>query len=207
MTAAPAARSCYVSAVRLAAVLTAVSASRAFIRQTLHNWRLPAQVDAAELVVSELVTNAVKSTGVTDPDPGWTDLRAHHVVGVQLRAMEAGLYVEVWDGGSGSPTLQEPALEAEGGRGLFLLNAVSQRWGVHHPGSGGKVVWARLPLAGPPNPAAALQQALPPCGPGGAEHAGGPGELEGPDSFFGCDAMADALTQRAVDGLRGRRLL
>ncbi len=203
MTAAPAARSCYVSAVRLAAVLTAVSASRAFIRQTLHNWRLPAQVDAAELVVSELVTNAVKSTGVTDPEPRWTDLRAHHVVGVQLRAMDAGLYVEVWDGGSGSPTLQEPAPEAEGGRGLFLLDAVSQRWGVHHPGSGGKVVWARLPLAGPPNPAA-LQQALPPYGPGGAEHAGEP---DVPDGFFGRDAMAAALTQRAVDGLRGRRLL
>ncbi|GAA3736430.1 ATP-binding protein [Streptomyces tremellae] len=132
--------------IRLAAVLTAVSLARAFVRQTLTDWQLAEQVDSAELIVSELATNAVKETGLTDPSPRWQDVRAHHIIGVQLRLVDTRLYVEVWDRAGGSPVVPEQTPDAEGGRGLFLVEALSERWDVHRSVAGGKVVWARLAL-------------------------------------------------------------
>jgi hypothetical protein len=58
-------RTLYVSSIRLAAVLTAVSLSREFVRQTLKHWQLEEQIDSAELIASELVTNAVKMSGTS----------------------------------------------------------------------------------------------------------------------------------------------
>ena len=138
-----------VSSIRLAAVLTAVSLSREFIRQTLAAWQLADHIDAAELIVSELVTNAVKETGVTDPSPTWEMVKAHHIIGVQLRLVDTSLYVEVWDRGSGSPEIPEQSLDAEGGRGLYLVESLSKQWDIYRPAVGGKVIWAELLLDKP----------------------------------------------------------
>ncbi|MEW2544871.1 ATP-binding protein [Streptomyces sp. NPDC047002] len=135
------------SSICLAAVLTAVSLSREFVRQTLTTWQLADHIDSAELIVSELAANAVKETGLTDPAPQWEDVEAHHIIGVQLRVVDMRLYVEVWDRAEGSPVVPEQTPDAEGGRGLFLVDALSERWDVHRPTAGGKIVWARLPLA------------------------------------------------------------
>nr|WP_223186903.1 ATP-binding protein [Streptomyces sp. CBMA29] len=117
----------------------AVGLAREFVRRTLRHWQLVDVLDSAELVVSELATNAVKSTG---GDSG------QHVVGVQLRLVEARLYVEVWDSGEGSAVVApEQSLDAEGGRGLFLVAALCERWDSYRPTAGGKVVWGRLPVA------------------------------------------------------------
>jgi anti-sigma regulatory factor (Ser/Thr protein kinase) len=130
-----------------AAVLTAVGCSRMFIRHVLRDWNLADHIDAGELVVSELVTNAVKSSGLTDPEPKWTDIKAHHIVGVQLRVIDTSLYVEVWDRSPATPVKQPQADDSEGGRGLFLIEDLSKRWGIHRPPAGGKIVWAELELS------------------------------------------------------------
>ncbi|MEU8625461.1 ATP-binding protein [Streptomyces sp. NPDC048669] len=135
------------SNIRFAAMLTAVGCSRMFIRHVLRDWNLSDHIDAAELVVSELVTNAVKSTGLTDTEPKWADIKAHHIVGVQLRVIDTSLYVEVWDRSPVNPVKQPQADDSEGGRGLFLIEALSRRWGIHRPPAGGKIVWAELELS------------------------------------------------------------
>lgn len=126
----------YVASLRLDAVYAAVGLARGFIRRTLAAWQLPEQIDGAELVGSELVTNAVKMSGQA----------GGRVVGLQLRVLGAGLYVEVWDRESGVPVIPAQSPDAEGGRGLFLVEALSTRWDVYRPAAGGKVVWSELPL-------------------------------------------------------------
>lgn len=91
-------------------------------------------LDEALLVASELVTNAVRATGL---------------VAVQLRVAGPSLYVEVWDNMPGVPEVKCLEADAEGGRGLHLVEALATRWGVCHPQSGGKVVWAELSLPAP----------------------------------------------------------
>lgn len=182
-----------VSNIRFTAVLTAVGCSRMFIRHVLQDWNLSDHVDTAELVVSELVTNAVKSTGITDREPKWTDIKAHHIVGVQLRVIDQRLYVEVWDRSADAPAKQDASEEAEGGRGLLLVEGVSRRWGTFRPPAGGKIVWAELELSKPPAPAVDPPP-LPRRVPEGVRvPVGNADELVG-----------TALMQRVLEGLRNR---
>jgi anti-sigma regulatory factor (Ser/Thr protein kinase) len=180
-----------VSNIRLVAVLTAVGLSREYVRQTLRLWQVAEQIDSAELVVSELVTNAVKSIGITEPSPKWERVTAQHVIGVQLRLVGASLYVEVWDRGDGSPVVPQQSADAEGGRGLFLVESVSKRWGIHRPSVGGKTVWAELSLTGPGNPLL-LTNGLPRRDPG----------AHGPLAGEELELVDIALVQRVVEGLR-----
>jgi anti-sigma regulatory factor (Ser/Thr protein kinase) len=181
-----------VAGIRLAAVLTAVGLTRQFIRQTLTAWQLTAHIDNAELIASELATNAVKETGLTHPSPKPEDIKAHHVIGVQLRAVNTSLYIEVWDRATGSPAIPEQTLDAEGGRGLFLVEALSQRWDTFRPGVGGKIVWAELPLTEPVNPLL-LGDRLPRREPGSHRPIVAGAALEPVDL---------ALLQRVLDGPR-----
>lgn len=191
MTTPPIPTTLYVSSIRLAAVLTAVSVSRAFIRQTLATWQLADQIDGAEVVVSELVTNAIKSTGITDPSPRWTAKRAEHIIGVQLRLVGTSLYVEVWDRGDGAPEIPEQSLDAEGGRGLFLVESLSTRWDIYRPAVGGKIIWAELALPAPVNKPL-LAEGLPLRDPGS----------HGPVAGAALELVDMALMQRVLDGLR-----
>lgn len=137
------------NSLRLIAVPTAVGCSRMFVGHTLKLWQLDEHTDTAALIMSELVTNAVKASGITEPDPKPWQITAEHVIGIQLRAIEASLFVEVWDRTDTTPVQKNPTLEAEGGRGLLLVEQLAKRWDVYRPRVGGKVVWAELPL-GPP---------------------------------------------------------
>lgn len=84
-----------------------------------------------ELVVSELVTNAIRYGNAP----------------VCLRLIqERGLIVEVSDGGHTSPHLRWAAMEDEGGRGLFLVAQLTQRWGTRYT-STGKTIWTEVPLS------------------------------------------------------------
>jgi anti-sigma regulatory factor (Ser/Thr protein kinase) len=106
---------------------------RDFAVVALGRWQLPDEtVERAALVVSELVTNAVRHAG--------TDVR------LQLEVALGELRVSVADGHPGLPAIggAEDGT-AEGGRGLRLVEAYSGAWGVE-PTAGGKVVWARLPV-------------------------------------------------------------
>jgi anti-sigma regulatory factor (Ser/Thr protein kinase) len=85
----------------------------------------------AQLLVSEVVTNSVKHSGSDDP------------IRLRVWARRSGLKVEVADGGFGFEAA-EPSVrdEAEGGRGLMILDTLADRWGTSQDGRGR--VWFEL---------------------------------------------------------------
>jgi anti-sigma regulatory factor (Ser/Thr protein kinase) len=112
-----------------------VGHAREFARVALVDWRVGARADDVLLCVSELATNAVLH-GVP-PGRGF---------GLRLVLHPCGtLRVEVHDSGDGPETVRvpEPSAESEHGRGLLLVSAVADKWGVdgRRPG---KTVWAEF---------------------------------------------------------------
>jgi len=106
-------------------------------------------VDAAELIMSELVTNAVKQVGRVDGPPTARPTEQVAVIIVRLRLIDGAVQLDVWDNDATVPKLGEPSLYAEAGRGLFLVSALASRWGSYperQPGSvrRGKIVWAEV---------------------------------------------------------------
>ncbi|GGS98136.1 SpoIIE family protein phosphatase [Streptomyces chromofuscus] len=98
----------------------------------LSEWDLDELTFTTELVVSELVTNAIRHA--TDP--------------IRLRLIRADTLVcEVFDGGATTPHLRHPRTTDEGGRGLLLVSQLTQRWGTRFVPDG-KVIWAEQPLTG-----------------------------------------------------------
>jgi anti-sigma regulatory factor (Ser/Thr protein kinase) len=132
----------------LAAVPTAVSAARRYTRSELRSRGLQALVDDAELVTSELVTNAVTATGYMAPAPTWPELAGLAVIRVRLGFTAMSVIVEVWDCQASRPAQQEPGADAEGGRGLLIVANLCSRWDALEV-NGGKVVWGELPLPAP----------------------------------------------------------
>lgn len=115
---------------QLPADTTAPGEARDWSAKVLARWDMPL-ADDVQTVVSELVTNALRSGA-----------RAIHAL--LTARWGAGVEVRIWDDGPGVPLMREPDFIAETGRGLFIVDALSAAWG-HHPGAdGGKVVWARL---------------------------------------------------------------
>lgn len=135
--------------IKLAAVLTAVTCARAFTKRTLEQCGLATLSGDAELVVSELVTNAVSATGITEPDPTWPDLAGVPLIEVRLRRFGRSLLIEVWDQDLKPPVMKEPDLDDEHGRGLFIVDALCHRWDCFYPRDGGKLVWAELAITLP----------------------------------------------------------
>lgn len=127
------------------ATLPAVSHARQFARFTLSRWGLAALAGDAELVVSELVTNAVQASRAADPleamssDPG-----PLAVVRVRVLMYQASVVMEVWDGDRGSPVRHDAAFDEQGGRGLMIVTALCKEWDYFPAADGGKVVWAEL---------------------------------------------------------------
>ncbi len=117
----------------------AAAAGRDFVHRTCLLWGLEATLDAAVLVVSELVTNAVVHG------------RSQVTVRLRLRLRPDRLLIEVEDEDSRLPVLQDNDWDALGGRGLMLVDALAARWGSQ-PCPCGKLVWAELPLL--PDPSA-----------------------------------------------------
>lgn len=108
--------------------LTAARRARSLIRRPLRQWGLTELIPAAELVVSELVTNAVRYT--------------HSKIGLRL-VLEGGLFCEVLDDSAAPPRLRQAGEDDERGRGLQVVSQVAQRWGTRRTGSG-KIVWCEL---------------------------------------------------------------
>jgi anti-sigma regulatory factor (Ser/Thr protein kinase) len=116
-----------------------VRTGRDFTRATLRDWDMDELCDRAELVVSELVTNALRhgmrSACALISDPS---------VRLRLLAQPPFVMCMVTDPGRDIPVLRESAPDAECGRGLTVVEACSVRWGWHLLDEGGKVVWALL---------------------------------------------------------------
>jgi anti-sigma regulatory factor (Ser/Thr protein kinase) len=92
--------------------------------------------ETAELLVSELVTNAVRFSG----DPG-------EIVSLSLRYFPGGLLIEVRDSSDNPPVLSDVSEHAENGRGLMLVDALATEWSYFFLADGGKVVYCFLGIS------------------------------------------------------------
>ncbi|UGQ14779.1 ATP-binding protein [Yinghuangia sp. ASG 101] len=134
----------FVDQLSLVATDSAVSVARTFAKLTLGKWRARTIAADAALVVSELVTNAVKATGgVLEQSPPWSELAALELVFVRILGLDASIVIEVWDTSDATPVLLQPDDDAEGGRGLLLVDEAAARWGYCRTPRG-KVVWAEI---------------------------------------------------------------
>ncbi len=120
-----------VASTRLPPHPASTRAARAFVGEHLRSWNLDTAVDDATLLVSELVTNAI--------------LHARTPVDLVVRRVKASVRVEVFDEGSGVAQPLYPELEDSAGRGLGLVQAVANRWGVDEADIG-KTVWFEIAL-------------------------------------------------------------
>jgi len=121
--------------VRLAALPSAAPWARRILRHMLREWQLESMSDPALLLVSELVTNAVKASA---SQPGKD--QSLPMIGLTLQFTDAGLRAEVWDANPAFPVLQQAELMEPGGLELVLVDALADAWG-HRAADGGKVVW------------------------------------------------------------------
>jgi anti-sigma regulatory factor (Ser/Thr protein kinase) len=146
----PAFRVLGVSAHTLIAVPSAAGRSRRLVRLGLTRWGLGRLIDDAELVVSELVTNAVQATGVADADANRAGPGGLAEIQVRLLLFDVSVVVEVWDGDPAPPVPQQVTGADEGGRGLSIVAVLAADWNWYRGLHDGKVVWAELPI--PPHP-------------------------------------------------------
>ncbi|MEW2222869.1 ATP-binding protein [Streptomyces sp. NPDC006990] len=112
-----------------------VPRAREHVRLVLREWKLGHLCDEAALVVSELTTNAVThaAQGIGDQ------------LELVLRRRGGVLVLEVSDSYQWEmPELRKPAPEETSGRGLLLVDALSQAWGVRPRTGAGKTVWVHL---------------------------------------------------------------
>jgi anti-sigma regulatory factor (Ser/Thr protein kinase) len=125
-----------------------VPTARTHTRVVLAEWGLAHMATVVELVLSELVTNALQATwrfGLDTP------------VTVRMLADHSWLVVEIWDGVQAAPELQESDsaidLDDDGsdghGNGLVIVATMCHRWGFFRRPEGGKVVYAVFALQEP----------------------------------------------------------
>ena len=123
---------------RLAPRRDSVPAARGLLRRLLASWRMDELLDGhIELLASELLTNGV--------------LHAATELDVVISYDGAAVRFEVHDRSSSIPELRVPDLEAEGGRGLWMVSELADGWAIE-PREGGKRIWFEVsaqPVARP----------------------------------------------------------
>jgi len=118
----------------LGAIPSSPRTARAVARSLLIEWGLADLTDAVELLVSELVTNAVQvSARYEVPSP----------VQFRMSASQSKVLIEVWDCDPRQPIVRQPMDFDESGRGLLLVATISTRWGWTEF-KRGKIVWAEI---------------------------------------------------------------
>ena len=126
------------------------ASARLHARQLVWEWALDGLAETAELLVSELATNAVQAMARQE---------GHTAVRLQLFGDNTRVRIEVWDADPGPPAPRDPGedgipdVEGEGGRGLFLVAALSACWDwslTQEPA--GEVVWCELEAGRPELP-------------------------------------------------------
>jgi hypothetical protein len=122
---------CRVVSVELGGTLAAVAEGRGFVAHQLRRWGLESLVPDAELLTSELVTNAV--------------LHGRGDVTVTVAVADGVAEIGVSDRSTVLPEQRSRTWRAEGGRGLRLVELVALEWGVVAV-TGGKQVWFRLDI-------------------------------------------------------------
>lgn len=118
------------ASVSFGAGLESTTAARRFAERTMTGWSVDGErFETARLLVSELVANAVTHAE--------TDVRLY------LDLTPDRLRVEVRDGAEGQPRARHPRHDDPTGRGLMIVEALADRWGVE-PTPPGKTVWFEL---------------------------------------------------------------
>ncbi len=110
-----------------------VASARQQLRELLHDWASPDQVDSAVLLLSELLTNVLVHT----------DSDALLVAEITGAVGERRLRIEVTDGGDDLPHKRRPGELASSGRGLVLIELLAHAWGVDPRGES-KSIWFEL---------------------------------------------------------------
>ena len=104
----------------------------------------PDTAETAELIVSELVTNAVRYSGEPAGITQHPQRTAVSLIALSLRNFREVLLIEVYDTDSNPPILSSVDDSAENGRGLMLVDALSKEWSYSFPPGGGKIVYCLL---------------------------------------------------------------
>ncbi len=112
----------------------AAKIARSAATTSLTDWKLPELLDITELLVSELVTNAIRYAATPFE--------------LAIRQGRDALYVEVSDDDSRVPRILHPTADDEGGRGLQLVAELATNWGAR-PTRTGKTVWFQLDFGEP----------------------------------------------------------
>jgi len=121
------------SRLELAALDTTPACARKHAKAVILEWGLAALADTAELLVSELVTNAVRASAAL-PSP---------VVGLWLVSDGQSVMAHVRDGSDAMPERRDTDPDSASGRGLLLVEALGKDWGAYRKTSG-KVVWVLI---------------------------------------------------------------
>jgi anti-sigma regulatory factor (Ser/Thr protein kinase) len=120
----------------LGAFSGAVPCARLHTRHVLWEWDLRNLGESAELLVAELVTNAITASGA---------MVQAFPVRLWLASDSVQVLIVVWDASRQPPVRMDTSSEAENGRGLMLVEAISEQWGWYfREGHDGKFVWAIL---------------------------------------------------------------
>ncbi|MGI5400672.1 ATP-binding protein [Streptomyces sp. CA-135486] len=127
--------------VELQALPSRIQQVRRIVSAQLRYWHLDPLIDQAALGVTELLTNVHRHA---EPDKMCT---------VEIELLLDRLTVSVHDHDPRLPTVRDSDLQATSGRGLGLIAAVSESWGVRPKGDTGKIVWFTLSA---PSPAVSL---------------------------------------------------
>jgi len=125
------------SALEFAPLSTAVPCARLHAIHVLHEWGLRGLAGDAEMIVSELITNAIEASALLPERPP---------VSLWLLLTGTSLVIEVWDHSPLDLEPREADADDECGRGLTVVAALSERWGWERTGQNRKVVWAELAL-------------------------------------------------------------
>ncbi|MFE6163860.1 ATP-binding protein [Streptomyces sp. NPDC056486] len=115
-----------------------VAVARKFVADALSDWQLSGQLDEASVCVSELATNAIEHGNP-----------AAHEFLVRLAFDDTRLRLEVCDDSNGMPEVQHATSDDPNGRGLFLVAALADDWGIAGKSGPGKAVWAEFKIPGP----------------------------------------------------------
>ena len=110
--------------------IQAPRSARRFVAETLQRWGREALIDDAAIAVTELATNAV--------------LHATSDFDVTMSLLDGGVRIAVSDGSRSLPVLHDPSVDAPSGRGIAVVAALADRWGIELGPSAGKTVWVVL---------------------------------------------------------------
>lgn len=143
-----------VSRLVLPAQPVAAASARHHASQVLAEWGLSEHIEVVELLVSELITNSVRHAdapgGLAErrEAPGWVDLspqRRRRQLELVLRRGSQALWCEVHDSDMRLPRVRQAQETDEDGRGLYLVEAMSTRWGARSTRRG-KTVWFEVAI-------------------------------------------------------------